>query len=180
MNRKTLFHLLSMAVVAAMALAACGTPAATPETIEVTRVVAGTPETIVITATAEPVVAEPTSLPVGSVQINGAGATFPDPVYQSWIFAYQYTDPSVVLNYQPIGSGGGKKAVIDGTVDFAGSDSLVSEAEYTAGKDLQMLPMLAGAVVPIYNIAFENALDANGTPVPLEKLILNRETSTLR
>jgi phosphate transport system substrate-binding protein len=93
-----------------------------------------------------------TSLPVGSVQINGAGATFPLPVYTEWIYAYQYIDPSVTLNYQGIGSGGGKKAIIDNTVDFAGSDSLLSEAEYTSGKDLQMYPMLAGAVVPIYNV----------------------------
>jgi phosphate transport system substrate-binding protein len=93
-----------------------------------------------------------TSLPTGSVQINSAGATFPLPVYTEWIYAYQYVDPSVTLNYQGIGSGGGKKAIIDNTVDFAGSDSLVTADEYTAGKDLQMYPMVAGAVVPIYNI----------------------------
>ncbi len=87
-----------------------------------------------------------------SIQINGAGATFPVPVYTEWIFAYQYVDPSVSINYQGIGSGGGKKAIIDGTVDFAGSDSLVTADEYTAGKDLQMYPMVAGAVVLIYNI----------------------------
>lgn len=88
----------------------------------------------------------------GSVQINGAGATFPLPVYTEWIFAYQYVDPSVTLNYQGTGSGGGKKAIIDNTVDFAGSDSVLTADEYSAGKDLQMYPMLAGAVVPIYNV----------------------------
>jgi phosphate transport system substrate-binding protein len=93
-----------------------------------------------------------TQLAVGSVQLNGAGATFPLPVYTEWIYAYQYVDPSVTINYQGIGSGGGKKAIIDNTVDFAGSDSLVTDDEYTAGKDLQMYPMVAGAVVPIYNI----------------------------
>jgi phosphate transport system substrate-binding protein len=87
-----------------------------------------------------------------SVQINGAGATFPLPVYTEWIYAYQYVDPSVALNYQGIGSGGGKKAIIDNTVDFAGSDSVVKPEEYTAGKDLQMYPMVAGAVVPIYSV----------------------------
>lgn len=60
-------------------------------------------------------------LPAGSVQINGAGATFPLPVYTEWTYAYQSVDPSVSINYQGIGSGGGKKAIIDGTVDFAGS-----------------------------------------------------------
>ena len=93
-----------------------------------------------------------TQLPAGSVQVNGAGATFPLPVYTEWIYAYQYIDPSVTLNYQGIGSGGGKKAIIDNTVDFAGSDSVVTADEYAAGKDLQMYPMIAGAVVPIYNV----------------------------
>jgi phosphate transport system substrate-binding protein len=90
--------------------------------------------------------------PAGSVSINGAGATFPLPVYTEWIYAYQYIDPSVTLNYQGIGSGGGKKSIIDNTIDFAGSDSVLSDQEYTSGKDLQMYPMLAGAVVPIYNV----------------------------
>jgi phosphate transport system substrate-binding protein len=92
------------------------------------------------------------SLPAGSVQISGAGATFPLPVYTEWIFAYQYVDPSVTLNYEGTGSGGGKKAIIDNTVNFAGSDSLLTDDEYKNGKDLQMYPMLAGAVVPVYNI----------------------------
>src|SRR5512146_1531348 len=84
----------------------------------------------------------------GSIQINGAGATFPLPVYTEWIFAYQSFDPSVTLNYQGIGSGGGKKGIIDRTIDFAGSDSVLQDTEYTRGGDLQMYPMLAGAVVP--------------------------------
>jgi phosphate transport system substrate-binding protein len=121
----------------------------------------------VITATPAPTKAEPTKAPAlakGSVQINGSGATFPLPVYNQWTFAYQYVDPSVAINYQGIGSGGGKKAIIEGTVDFAGSDSLLTDKEYTDGKDLQMLPLLAGAVVPIYNQP-----DLPATPV----LILN-------
>jgi phosphate transport system substrate-binding protein len=93
-----------------------------------------------------------TSLPPGSVQITGAGATFPLPIYTEWTYAYQFVDPAVTINYQGIGSGGGKKAIIDGTVDFAGSDSLVSNDEYAAGKDLQMYPTVAGAEVMIYNI----------------------------
>ena len=99
---------------------------------------------------------DPTKLPDGSVQINGAGATFPLPVYTEWTYAYQYVDPSVALNYQGIGSGGGKKGIVDGTIDFAGSDSFLKDEEYAAGKDLQMYPMLAGAVVPIYNIKWNH------------------------
>jgi len=104
------------------------------------------------TTTLAPQPAQANTLPAGSVQINAAGATFPLPVYTEWIFAYQYVDPSVSINYQGIGSGGGKKGIIDGTIDFAGSDSVLSDDNYAQGKDLQMYPVLAGAVVPIYAV----------------------------
>ncbi len=123
--------------------------------------------------------AAPTPLPAGSVQINGAGATFPLPLYTDWTYAYQYVDPAVVINYQGIGSGGGKKAIIDNTVDFAGSDSLLSDQNYTDGKDLQMYPMVASAVAPIYNIKFNTPAAGTGptpTPVVLPKLVLDRQT----
>ncbi len=97
-----------------------------------------------------------TALPSGSVKLHGAGATFPLAVYSQWNFAYKLVSPSTLVNYQGIGSGGGKKAMIDGTVDFAGSDSLMKDKEYKAAADkgvtLQMFPTLAGAVVPIVNI----------------------------
>jgi phosphate transport system substrate-binding protein len=115
----------------------------------------------------------PADLPAGSVQINGAGATFPLPVYTEWTYAYQYVDPSVAINYQGIGSGGGKKGIVDGTIDFAGSDSLLKDEEYTAGKNLQMYPVLAGAVVPIYNIKFAKDVPAD---VKLPALVLDRQT----
>lgn len=149
MLRTKFFTITSAIVLIALALGACG-PASTPTPITVTQIVAGTPQTIIVTATPGPEGA--TALPEGSVQLNGAGATFPQPVYVEWTYAYQYVDPSVVINYQAIGSGGGKKAIVDNTVDFAGSDSLLKQEEYDAGKDLQMYPVLAGAIVPIYNI----------------------------
>jgi len=94
---------------------------------------------VLVAACASPAQSVPasgtTSLPPGSVQINGAGATFPLPIYTEWTYAYQFVDPAVIIDYQGIGSGGGKKAIIDGTIDFAGSDSLVSDDEYAAGKD---------------------------------------------
>ena len=137
---------LFASLVLMLVLSACGSQPADVSTVEVTRMVEGTPQVVVITATPEAQAA------VGSIQINGAGATFPLPVYTEWTYAYQYVDPSVAVNYQGIGSGGGKKAIVDRTVDFAGSDSLLGDEEYTAGGDLQMYPMIAGAVVPIYNI----------------------------
>lgn len=120
MHRK-LQGITAILVLGSILLAACAasTPAApVVEQIEVTKIVAGTPEVVIITATPE---TKPTDLPAGSVKLNGAGATFPLPVYTEWTYAYQYVDPSVVINYQGIGSGGGKKGIVDNTIDFAGS-----------------------------------------------------------
>ena len=156
--------LMFVLVILSFVLAACGT-SATPVTVIQTQVV-----NQVVTAT--PDSSQPTPMPAGSVQITGSGATFPLPIYTEWTYAYSYVDPAVVINYQGIGSGGGKKAIVDNTVDFAGSDSLLKDEEYTAGKDLQMYPMVASAVVPIYNIAFQNVPDGT-TPA---KLVLDRQT----
>jgi phosphate transport system substrate-binding protein len=172
---KTVRSLLFAFVALSMLLAACGTPAsATPVTVVQTKVVE---KVTVVTPT--PDASLPTPMPAGSVQLNGAGATFPAPVYADWAYAYQYVDPSVVVNYQGIGSGGGKKAIVDGTVDFAGSDSLLKDEEYTAGKDLQMYPTLAGAVVLIYNIKLAQAIPtpaAGATAITLPALVLDRAT----
>jgi phosphate transport system substrate-binding protein len=154
--------LLACSLVVSVVLAACG--ASAPQTVVVTQIVAGTPQTVVITATPQP---EAPAVAAGSIQINGAGATFPLPIYTEWTYAYQYVNPAVSINYQGIGSGGGKKAIIDGTVDFAGSDSLLTDDEYTAGKDLQMYPAVAGAEVIIYNI--------EGLAADAPALILNRD-----
>jgi len=158
---KRQFNIFSLLMILAVIASACATP--TPQTVEVTKIVAGTPEKVVVTATPEVKPTTVPALPAGSVKLNGSGATFPLPVYTDWTYAYSYVDPSVAINYQGIGSGGGKKAIVDGTVDFAGSDSLVTEAEYTQGKDLQMYPMVAGAVVAIYNV------DVITTPLTLDR-----------
>jgi len=154
--------LLFVFVAMSFLLAACGAPA-TPQTVtEIQTQIVN--QVQVVTATPDASIA--TALPDGSVQITGSGATFPLPLYTDWTYAYSYVDPSVVINYQGIGSGGGKKAIVDGTVDFAGSDSLLADADYTNGKDLQMYPMVASAVVPIYNIAWNLPKVGAGTPAP--------------
>ncbi len=160
MFRTKLFQLFSAIGAGALLLSACAAP--TPQVIVQTQIVPQVQTQIVpqiqtqVVKETQVVVATPapgtTSLPAGSVQINAAGATFPLPVYTAWTYAYQFVDPSVVINYQGIGSGGGKKGIIDNTIDFAGSDSVLSDQDYTNGKDLQMYPVLAGAVVPVYNI----------------------------
>jgi phosphate transport system substrate-binding protein len=163
----TKFFRTSMFVIIALSfvLAACGAPSTPAEPVTVIQ-------TQLVEVTAMPQATEP-PLPAGSVQINGAGATFPLPIYTEWTYAYSYVDPAVVINYQGIGSGGGKKAIVDGTVDFAGSDSLLKPEEYDAGKDLQMYPIVASAVVPIYNIAWAKEVAAD---VKLPALVLDRQT----
>jgi phosphate transport system substrate-binding protein len=172
--RKNLYVSMFVLLAAALVLSACGT-AATPTPVTVVQI--QTQEVpVVVTATPGPATATP--LPAGSVQITASGATFPLPVYSQWTYAYQYVDPSVAINYTGVGSGAGKTAIINNTVDFAGSDSLLSDQNYTDGKDLQMYPMLAGAVVPVYNIAFKPVPtpEAGKTAITLPKLILDRQT----
>src|SRR5437879_1757048 len=65
----------------------------------------------------------------GVVLINGAGATFPYPIYSKWFDAYHELFPNLEFNYQSIGSGGGVKQVIEGTVDFGGSDMPMTDAQ---------------------------------------------------
>ncbi len=88
--------------------------------------------------------------------INGAGATFPYPIYSKWFSEYAKVDPSVKFNYQSIGSGGGIKQITAQTVDFGASDKPLSDAELQAaaaarGKLLH-IPTVMGAVVITYNI----------------------------
>jgi len=142
--RKNLFIVFAALVAASMLLSACGTAATpTPETVVQTQIVEVTPT---------PDTSAPTALPAGSVQITGSGSTFQQPALSDWAYAFPLVDPSVAINYQGVGSGAGKKAIIDGTVDFAGSDAVLTDTETASGKDLQMFPILAGAVVMTYNI----------------------------
>jgi phosphate ABC transporter, phosphate-binding protein len=161
--RKSLYVTLFALLAAAMVLTACGTAATPTATAEATAAAPATTATVAATATLAP----------GSVQVNAGGGTFPLPVYTQWTYAYQYVDPSVVINYQGIGSGAGKSGILDGTLDFAGSDSLLSDDQYTQGKDLQMYPTLASAVVVTYNIKWAKDF-AKDAKVPA--LILDRQT----
>ncbi|HQV70096.1 MAG TPA: phosphate ABC transporter substrate-binding protein PstS [Thermoflexales bacterium] len=90
--------------------------------------------------------------PKGSIKLNGSGATFPQPLYEDWAFGYSQVDPVAAINYSGGGSGQGKKDILAGTVDYAGSDAALSDDE-AKQKPLVQLPMVAGAVVVIYNLA---------------------------
>ena len=85
--------------------------------------------------------------------INGAGATFPNPIYSKWFSEYNKLHPTVQINYQPIGSGGGIQQVSKETVFFGATDGPMNEEQLKAapGKLLHF-PTVLGAVVPVYNI----------------------------
>ena len=86
-------------------------------------------------------------------QINGAGATFPNPIYSKWFSDYNKLHPEVKINYQSIGSGGGIRQVTEGTVDFGASDGPMSDDALNASKiKIVHIPTVLGAVVPIYNL----------------------------
>jgi len=85
--------------------------------------------------------------------INGAGATFPYPIYSKWFDEYAKVDPSVRFNYQSIGSGGGQKQIMAQTVDFGASDGPMSDDNLSkAPSKLLHIPTVAGADVVTYNL----------------------------
>jgi phosphate transport system substrate-binding protein len=89
-----------------------------------------------------------------TVQINGAGATFPNPIYSKWFSEYHKVHPNVEINYQPIGSGGGIRQISAGTVFFGASDGpMTDEQVQAAGFRILHLPTVLGGVVPVYNVA---------------------------
>jgi phosphate transport system substrate-binding protein len=87
------------------------------------------------------------------VLINGAGATFPYPLYSKWFYEYAKIDKTVNFNYQSIGSGGGIRQIFAQTVDFGASDAFLTEEQLKqAPAKILHIPTTAGAVVLIYNI----------------------------
>jgi phosphate transport system substrate-binding protein len=93
------------------------------------------------------------ALAAQTIQINGAGATFPNPIYSKWFSEYNKLKPQVQINYQPIGSGGGIRQIQQRTVFFGATDGPMTpeQLQGAPGKILH-LPTVLGAVVPVYNI----------------------------
>jgi phosphate transport system substrate-binding protein len=86
-------------------------------------------------------------------QINAAGATFPNPIYSKWFSEYHKARPDIQINYQPIGSGGGIRQLLAGTVDFGASDGPMTDEQLAQAKQkILHIPTVLGAVVPAYNI----------------------------
>ena len=115
-----------------------------------------------------------------ALSINGAGATFPYPMYSKWFDEYRKKNPSIEINYQSIGSGGGIKQVTEGTVDFGASDGPMNDEQLKAFQDkhgfgILHFPTVLGAVVPTYNIpGVTGAL--NFTPEALTGIFLGKVT----
>ena len=109
------------------------------------------------------------------MMINGAGATFPYPLYSKWFDEYAKVDPSVRFNYQSIGSGGGQKQILAQTVDFGASDGPMSDDNLAKapGKILH-IPTVAGADVVAYNLPGNPALNSMLTRLRVFSLARSR------
>jgi len=91
----------------------------------------------------------------GKTRLQGAGATFPAPLYKRLVVVYEGINPEVMIDYQSIGSGGGIRAITDKTVHFCGSDAPMSEKEIAAAggaENILEIPACAGGIVPTYNV----------------------------
>jgi phosphate transport system substrate-binding protein len=92
------------------------------------------------------------------VQINGAGATFPYPIYSKWFSEYNKLHPNVEINYQSIGSGGGIRQITNGTVFFGATDGpMTNDQQLAAPSKILHFPTVLGGDVPVYNIPNVNA-----------------------
>jgi phosphate transport system substrate-binding protein len=115
-----------------------------------------------------------------ALSINGAGATFPYPMYSKWFDEYHKKNANLQINYQSIGSGGGIKQVTEGTVDFGATDGPMNDDQLKAFQDkhgfgILHFPTVLGAAVPTYNITgVDAALDF--TPDALAGIFLGKIT----
>jgi phosphate transport system substrate-binding protein len=86
--------------------------------------------------------------------LNAAGATFPYPIYSKWFDTYHTAHPNIQINYQSIGSGGGIRQLLAGTVDFGASDGPMSDDQLAQAKfKILHFPTVLGAVIPTYNVS---------------------------
>jgi phosphate transport system substrate-binding protein len=109
--------------------------------------------------------------------LNAAGATFPYPIYSKWFNEYHKLHPDIQINYQSIGSGGGIRQVLAGTVDFGASDGPMTDAQLAQAKvKILHIPTVLGAVVPAYNVPGVKG-EIKFTPQALAGIYLGHITS---
>lgn len=117
------------------------------------------------------------SLAVAQTSLNAAGATFPYPIYSKWFSEYHKQHGDVQVNYQSIGSGGGIRQVLAGTVDFGASDGPMSDEQLSEAKiKILHIPTVLGSVVPAYNIPGVSA-ELKFTPDVLADIFLGKITT---
>ncbi|HEX4004266.1 MAG TPA: phosphate ABC transporter substrate-binding protein PstS [Candidatus Acidoferrales bacterium] len=112
----------------------------------------------------------------GTVLLNAAGATFPYPIYSKWFDVYHTAHPNIQINYQSIGSGGGIRQLMAGTVDFGASDMPLNDQTLSQFKyKVLQFPTVLGAVVPTYNVPGVTA-ELKFTPQALADIYLGKVT----
>ncbi len=109
----------------------------------------------------------------GPILVNGAGATFPYPLYSKWFSDYNKLNPDIRFNYQSIGSGGGIQQFTAGTVDFGASDAPMNAEEQARVPDVVHIPTVLGAVVVTYNAPVQGL---RLTPAVLADIFLGKIT----
>ncbi len=140
-NRKAFFGSI---VALSFALNACGTAKPPAENTS-------SPGTNQSTTSGTP--ATPVAASGDAVSINGAGATFPAPLYERWFSEYNKLHPNIKISYQSVGSGAGVKQFIEGTIDFGASDVAMKDEEIAKVKNgVVLMPMTAGSIVLAYNL----------------------------
>ncbi len=113
----------------------------------------------------------------GQTTLNGAGATFPNPMYQKWFSEYHKAHPDIQFNYQSIGSGGGIRQVLAQTVDFGASDGPMTDEQLSQAKTkILHIPTVMGAVVPAYNVPGVSG-ELKFTPEVLSGIFLGKITT---
>jgi phosphate transport system substrate-binding protein len=117
---------------------------------------------------------------ISQTTLNGAGATFPNPIYSKWFSEYHKLHSDIQVNYQSIGSGGGIRQVTEGTVDFGASDMPMTDVQLTEAETklktkILNIPSVLGAVVPAYNIPGVSG-EVKFTPDALAGIFLGRIT----
>ncbi len=114
---------------------------------------------------------------IAQTTLNGAGATFPYPMYSKWFSEYHKLHPDAEINYQSIGSGGGIRQVLAGTVDFGASDGPMTDEQLAQSKvKILHVPTVLGAVVPAYNIPGVSG-EIKFTPEALAGIFLGKITA---
>jgi phosphate transport system substrate-binding protein len=162
-TKKGVIALVAVLVVALAMIsvfaAACGSSTTTTTAAPATTTSAGTATTAAPETTSTVAGGTTTTAAALAAELNGAGATFPAPVYVEWIGAFQQANPGVKMNYQSVGSGAGIQQFTKQTVDFGASDAFMKPEEITAaeaaraGAKVEQIPTVFGAITLAYNLA---------------------------